>query len=334
MPATCVMWYVPRSNTGLSKHGNLNQNLAPVRTREGGRHGVRRLCAQRVYRMAAVGAGFCGGSVHVVHSVFTVWVARPPRIRGPALIARVARVMRPASIAGMARVAQPAGTAWPARDRVDGQDRVGGAVFVPLPCAPCTGTGILARHLPHAHPAPGARPSTGRIIAPPALALAPACTRHGPDMDPVSSCSQCGREQGCKGRGLRRAHFATGLIEPWVSVRGPVLETTHPMVTGQALPQTVYTRHALHTRHAHWWRHRASGCGPGLRLLLGSSPSMRIPRSRPEAADMYSRRWQGPLRPRVCGCAFLQHHNVAGTRCPLASLHQPPPPPALGSVWG
>ena len=42
--ATCVPWYVPRSNTGLSKHSDpvfphfcpLNQNLARVMTRGGG----------------------------------------------------------------------------------------------------------------------------------------------------------------------------------------------------------------------------------------------------------------------------------------------------------
>ena len=48
MSATCVPWYVPRSNTSLCKHGNLvfphfcplNQNLARVRTRgTGGRGG-------------------------------------------------------------------------------------------------------------------------------------------------------------------------------------------------------------------------------------------------------------------------------------------------------
>ena len=44
MSATCVPWYVPRGNTGLSKHGKpvfprlcpVNQNLACVRTRGGG----------------------------------------------------------------------------------------------------------------------------------------------------------------------------------------------------------------------------------------------------------------------------------------------------------
>ena len=40
MPATCVLWYVPRGNTGLSKHGDpvfphlcpQNQNLAHIGT--------------------------------------------------------------------------------------------------------------------------------------------------------------------------------------------------------------------------------------------------------------------------------------------------------------
>ena len=42
LPATCVLWYVPRGITGLCKHGvfphfpPLNQNLACVRTRGGG----------------------------------------------------------------------------------------------------------------------------------------------------------------------------------------------------------------------------------------------------------------------------------------------------------
>ena len=45
MSATCVPWYMPRGNAGLSKHGDpvfphfypLNQNLARVGTRGGGR---------------------------------------------------------------------------------------------------------------------------------------------------------------------------------------------------------------------------------------------------------------------------------------------------------
>ena len=83
MSATCVPWYVPHGNTGLSKHGDpvfphfcpLNQNLVRVRTRGGSkRHAI--------------------GLSHSV--IFTLCIAactsdpRPP-VDGPCVIALISQ---------------------------------------------------------------------------------------------------------------------------------------------------------------------------------------------------------------------------------------------------